>query len=120
MLQGISVQLNRSFGNLQPGESLSAEFMFNLLTGAKQRDVQSRILMNCYGALGTVRRGNQAQVAAFFLFGKRFLLVSGLVPVTIRQNPDLQEMNWVFRRRVRFAVANASARTHALPIARMN
>ena len=76
--------------------------------------------MNGDRALCTIRRSNEAQLAAFFGGIKRSLLVGGREILLVRHDPDLQQMAGVGRVPVEFTVEDTGAGGHALYVVRPN
>src|SRR4051812_1399516 len=92
--------------------------MRDLLLWLEQRDVQACVLVDGDRALPPIGRSNRAQFAKLPLARERLLLVSGLNSILFRQDPDLQQVNGICFGGVAFAVADAAAGAHALPITR--
>jgi hypothetical protein len=67
--------------------------MADLLALAEHAGVDARILVDRDGTVAAVRRRNQPQPAAFLGAGNGLLLVAGLEPLAVGQQPDLQEMD---------------------------
>src|SRR3954454_4640546 len=94
--------------------------MRNLLPRRQQAHVKLRILVDRDGAVLAIRAGDDAQLALLILGWKRLLLVAGLDATAVRQDPYLQQMDWVRVRSIHFAMPDTAARAHALPVAGTN
>src|SRR5262249_60939378 len=74
------------------------------------------VLMNGEGAVDSVRSCHECQPSSLPGRGKRALLVDRLDPRSVRQDPDLQEVNDFHTRRVVLAVGDAAPGAHVLKL----
>src|SRR5882724_9364057 len=117
LLQLLAVQLHRPTCDLQPSVTAVGERVLDLLFGFEQSHVQAGVLVDGHGALASVWRRDQAQLAQLLLARKSLLLISWLNAGLFRQDPYLQQMNRIGFRLVGLAVADAAAGAHALAVA---
>src|SRR3954454_11483193 len=117
LLQLFAIELHCATRYLEPAIAAFSECMRHLLLRFEQRNEQARVLVDSDRAITTVGRSDHAQLAELLLARERLLLVSGLNAVLFREDPDLQQMNGVRLGGVAFAVADAVAGAHALPVA---
>src|SRR5579862_7350735 len=94
--------------------------MADFCRGLQQCDVELRVLIDLHRSVTRVARCDQAELAALFCFWKTLLFVTRHECGSLGLNPDLQQMHFFRRRRIKFAMANAAACSHALSIAREN
>jgi len=66
----LAVQFDFALSNLEPGVTLGSERLGDFFSGCKQGDEQLCVLIDLYRTVGTVVRGDQAQVAALLGFGE--------------------------------------------------
>src|ERR1700730_8247679 len=119
-MQLFAVQFDLTLRDLQPPVTLGAERLRDLFSGLKESDEQLGVLIDLYRTLSAVVGCDQAKLAALLDFGKTFLLVARFVPLRVWENPYLQQMHGFGRGRIRLAVTNTAAGTHALTVARQD
>ena len=73
--------------------------------------------MDRHRAVAAVGRGDQAQLVRVARRRKRLLLVAGRDAAPLGQDPDLEEVHRLGRRRVELAVHDAGAGAHPLHVA---
>src|SRR5262249_52001810 len=92
------------------------ELMFDFLLRLEQGNVKLRVLIDLDRTILGLLRRNQSQFALLLGFRKSLLLIAGFQARSLRLNPDLQQVHWIFLRRVELAVPNAAACGHALAV----
>ena len=82
------------------------------------RRIKIDVLMNAQRAVAPVAGGNQAQPIGISGDGKNLLFVARRDSLALGQQPNLQQMHFVLRRGIEFAVQDAGPGAHALHLAR--
>src|SRR5256885_2813456 len=77
-------------------------------------------LADLHGAIASVRRSDQAELATLFRLREILLVVRGLQSLRFREHPDLIEMHRIRLGGVELAVRNPRPRAHILNIARLD
>src|SRR6266849_213021 len=95
------------------------DFLLNQFSDADRADIQLDILIDGQCAVAALRRRNQTQLPAGSIVD-RLLLISRFQPEPAWNDPDLQEMQRLQRRRIELAVHDAGSCGHPLHVASRN
>ena len=109
-LQNLAIERYGAASDLHPGHTPVAKREFRAFSTGKAPGIEIDIAVDRHRTVASIAGADEPKTASELFGSERLLLVTRLKAVTFRQDPDLQKMHIILRRRIELRMPDACAR----------